>query len=347
MRLLAVLVIASIAASAAAYHLVEGQMMASGTERPEPVLITVAPGTSFRAALIDLEKAGLLADSETTYYRARIKEKTAIRSGTYRFTGGESAAELLRILNVGRVITERLTIAEGLNRWQIRDLMVREGWMDAESFDRLCDDESLLQAHAIPAKSCEGFLFPETYTLARGLLPKKIFSLLYQTYRSQFDQLVAGGRGPLELGELEFVTLASIVEKETGKKEERSRVAAVFINRLRIGLRLQSDPTVIYGLKNFNGNLTRKHLRTPTPYNTYTRYGLPPTPITNPGRESLKSTLFPAQNKFLYFVARGDGSSKFSKTLREHNKAVWYYQKVRKNRQAMRRKKRSASLEKL
>ncbi len=341
MRLLALLVIAGVAASAAMYHWVEGQMLAPGAERPEPVLITVASGASLRAALTDLEKAGLLADSETTYYWARVKEKTAIRSGTYRFTGGESAAELLRVLNVGRVITERLTIPEGLNRWQIRELMVREGWMDAESFDRLCDDESLLQAHAIPAKSCEGFLFPETYTLARGLLPQKIFSLLYQTYRSQFDQLVQGGGGPLELGELEFVTLASIVEKETGAVHERPRIACVFYNRLRAkpAWRLETDPTVIYAATledpNFDGNIKRYHLRKmDNPYNTYKNFGLPPGPIASPGLAALRAVRSPSDCADFFFVSKNNGEHIFCPTLGCHNRAVqtWQVEYFRKKR---------------
>ena len=145
----------------------------------------------------------------------------------------------------------------------------------------------------------------------------------------------------------EALIIASIIEKEVGVTEEAPIIAGVFVNRMNIGMPLQSDPTVIYGLKNFNGNLTRKHLRARTPYNTYTRYGLPPTPISNPGKASLQSVLYPVEEEFLYFVARGDGSSKFSKTLREHNKAVWYFQKVRKNRQAMSRKRKQASSAKL
>jgi len=166
-------------------------------------------------------------------------------------------------------------------------------------------------------------------------------------YRKVFNTDFQQRAEEIGLGEYEVLTLASIVEKETGADSDRPKIAAVFHNRLKRRMRLDSDPTVIYGLKDFNGNLTRKHLRARTPYNTYKRYGLPPTPISNPGKASLQSVLYPAENKFLYFVARGDGSSKFSKTLREHNKAVWYFQKVRKNRQAMSRKRKQASSAKL
>ena len=150
------------------------------------------------------------------------------------------------------------------------------------------------------------------------------------SYRESVSVMKVVLSGFFDTGEYDVLILASIVEKETGIDTDRPMIASVFHNRIKRRMRLDSDPTVIYGLKDFNGNLTRKHLRTPTPYNTYRRYGLPPTPISNPGKASIHSVLYPAKNKFLYFVARGDGSSKFSKTLREHNKAVWYFQKVRK-----------------
>ncbi|MEC9464799.1 MAG: endolytic transglycosylase MltG [Myxococcota bacterium] len=341
MRLLVVLTIASAALAGAAYHWVEGQMAATGEVRPEPVMLTIAPGTSFRGALSQLHEAGLLADIELAYYWARLREKSSIRSGTYRFSGGESAAEVLGILNVGRVVTERLTIAEGLNRWQIRDLLVAQGWMDGPTFDRLCDDASLLEKYAIPAHSCEGFLFPETYTLARGLAPAKIFSLLLQTYRAYVDELLEAGQGPLNLNELEFVTLASIVEKETGAAHERPRIACVFYNRLKAkpAWRLETDPTVIYAAiledPNFDGNIKRYHLRKmENPYNTYRNFGLPPGPIASPGKAALAAVQAPSACEDFFFVSKNNGEHIFCPTLSCHQKAVqtWQIDYFRKKR---------------
>ena len=209
------------------------------------------------------------------------------------------------------------------------------------------DPELLKKTGITELTTLEGFLFPETYFFSRAETEREVLSAMIDQYRRVFNSDFQKRAKEIGMSEYNVLTLASIVEKETGIDSDRPLIASVFHNRLNRRMRLDSDPTVIYGMKNFDGNLTRKHLRTPTPYNTYTRYGLPPTPISNPGRASLHSVLYPAENKYLYFVARGDGSSKFSRTLSEHNKAVWKYQKIRKNRQAMQRKRKKASSAKL
>ena len=340
-RFLVSLIIVGATGLGAGFLWAQGQMTKPGVSKPEPVLVTVASGMSLRSALGELENAGLLKEPDLVYYWARIQKRSAIRSGTYSFSGEESPDELLSVLNVGRVVTERLTIAEGLNRWQIRDLMVREGWMSEETFEQLCEDAALLEQFGIPSKSCEGFLFPETYTMARGLAPREIFKLLYKTYRAEFDRLVGGGRGPLELDELGFVTLASIVEKETGAPHERPRIACVFYNRLKAkpAWRLQTDPTVIYAATledpGFDGNIKRYHLRQmDNPYNTYKRFGLPPGPIASPGLAALEAVRSPSDCKDFFFVSKNNGEHIFCPTLDCHNRAVqtWQVEYFRKKR---------------
>jgi len=312
-------------------------------------IILIPRGSTFDSVTANIREKGMLPHPRLYDYLAdQLKAHSRIQSGEFEIHHHWNTYELLKFLISGKSILHRITFPEGINFSEIADRLFKAKLANKEKILSLKHDPDLLQKTGVPeAKSLEGFLFPETYFFSRAETEKQMLSAMISQYRKVFGADFQKRAKEIGMNEYEVLILASIVEKETGTSSERPLVASVFHNRLKLRMRLDSDPTVIYGLKNFNGNLTRKHLRTPTPYNTYTRYGLPPTPITNPGRESLKSTLFPAQNKFLYFVARGDGSSKFSKTLREHNKAVWYYQKVRKNRQAMRRKKRSASLEKL
>jgi UPF0755 protein len=211
---------------------------------------------------------------------------------------------------------------------QIAAAFGRDNWVDPDKFLALCRDASFIRSLGIEAPTLEGYLFPETYALVRGEVSEQ--SLVTRMVR-HFDQVwkALDKPDPLPLDRHQLVTLASIVEKETGNGEERPIIAGVFYNRLHKKMRLQSDPTTIYGLANFNGNLTRKDLHTATPYNTYVIHGLPPGPICNPGRASLEAVLHPAEVDYLYFVSRNNGSHQFSATLEEHNRAVHRYQQTR------------------
>lgn len=209
---------------------------------------------------------------------------------------------------------------------QIADLLDSKGLVNKQQFLSLAQDPALLEQYGIPGPTLEGYLYPDTYQLARGISP----STAIHTMVERFWMLVRPLKKRAEdLGmEMEdVITLASIVEKETGLAGERATIASVFLNRLKRRMRLESDPTVIYGLKNFDGNLTRKDLSKPTPYNTYVIRGLPPGPIANPGLEAIKAVLYPAKTDYLYFVSKNDGSHHFSRTLSEHNRAVRMYQK--------------------
>ena len=329
------------------YKIYYDPIMSSDVESSSIILIP--RGSTFDSVTASVREKGLLPYPRLYRYLAKqLKVYSRVQAGEFELQHRWNTFELLQFLISGKSIRHRVTIPEGNNFAEIVERLFRAELVDKKTILSLKHDPELLRKTGVPeATSLEGFLFPETYFFSRAENEEQILSAMIAQYRKVFNKDFQQRAKELGLGEYEVLTLASIVEKETGADSDRPKIASVFHNRLKLRMRLDSDPTVIYGLKNFNGNLTRKHLRARTPYNTYKRYGLPPTPITSPGKASLQSVLYPAENKFLYFVARGDGSSKFSKTLREHNKAVWYFQKVRKNRKAMSRKRKQASSAKL
>ena len=312
-------------------------------------IILIPRGSTFDSVTASVREKGLLPYPRLYDFLAKqLKVYSRVQTGEFEIQHRWNTFELLKFLISGKSLRYRITIPEGKNFNDIAERLSLAKLADKEIILSLKHDPGLLLKTGVPeATSLEGFLFPETYFFSRAETEKQILSAMIAQYRKVFNNNFLQRAKEIGMGEYDVLILASIVEKETGIDTDRPMIASVFHNRIKRRMRLDSDPTVIYGLKDFNGNLTRKHLRTPTPYNTYRRYGLPPTPISNPGKASINSVLYPAKNKFLYFVARGDGSSKFSKTLREHNKAVWYFQKVRKNRQAMSRKRKQRSSAKL
>ena len=317
---------------------------------PESSSIILIPrGSTFNYVTSLIRENGLQPYPRLYRYLAKeLKVHTRIQAGEFEIRHSWNTYQLLQHLVYGKSIRHKVTIPEGKNFVQIAERLNKAGLADKEVFMSLKNDPELLKKTGIPElTTLEGFLYPETYYFSRAETERQVLSAMIAQYRRVFSSDFQKRAKEIGMSEYNVLTLASIVEKETGIDSDRPLIASVFHNRLKRKMRLDSDPTVIYGIKNFDGNLTRKHLRTPTPYNTYRRYGLPPTPISNPGLASLHSVLYPAEKKYLYFVARGDGSSEFSKTLSEHNKAVWKYQKIRKNRQAMQRKRKKASATKL
>ena len=250
----------------------------------------------------------------------------SIKAGTYEARRGDSPRQLLERMARGEVVQVRLTFVEGWTYRRIREVL-RESPDVRQTLDNVSDEELLNRLGAAELASPEGLFLPDTYVFAPGTSD---FEILQQAYRAQqaFLQQEWEKRSPglpLE-SPYEALILASIVEKETGLGEDRARVAGVFINRLRRGMLLQTDPTVIYGMgERYEGRIRKRDLQTDTPWNTYTRAGLPPTPIASPGRAALQATLHPESHKYFYFVARGDGTSQFSSTLSEHNRAVAKY----------------------
>ena len=247
-----------------------------------------------------------------------------IKAGEYQLNANDTVADVVRRFQAGVVKHYRVTFPEGwtVSQWRghirsLRDLIIVDE----------ADDQTLLQT-IVPATDHlpEGMFYPDTYYFRRGDTEISVLRRAHHRMQSVLaEEWALRGEVPLNSA-YEALILASVVEKETGLADDRSLVASVFVNRLSVGQRLESDPTVIYGITDFDGDLTRLHLRTDTPYNTYRRHGLPPTPICNPGRAAISAVLNPAVSDYFYFVARGDGSSQFSRTLEEHEAAVRRYQ---------------------
>jgi len=292
----------------------------------EVVAVRIAPGSSLGAIGATLHQAGVLTHRQPFLLAARLRGlDRKLRSGDFEIHPSWNLPTLLNTLLSGRGRMLSVTLPEGITLRQIADRLEAAGITNGEAFLLLCRDRAFLDRLGIPAPTAEGFLFPETYIFSPSSRPEEVITVMYSQFRDIFRELEA--ESPRRDGSLlELVTLASLVEKETSLPEERPLVAAVFANRLRQGYRLQSDPSVIYGIEDFNGNLTRKDLETPTPYNTYAIRGLPPGPIASPGRGSLWAALNPARADYLYFVSRNDGSHHFSRSLEEHNRAVREYQ---------------------
>ncbi len=247
---------------------------------------------------------------------------------------GVEEGQVLDLLASGQTKYHLVTFAEGLTLAQIAQLLEDLNFVEKETFLEKASSPTLIISLGLPysvrsksPSSVEGYLFPSTYHLMKGMTPEEIIQKMVHQFQKVFTQDLIQRACQLGLSQQQVVILASIIEKEASLPEEKPVVSAVFHNRLKKNMPLQSDPTVIYGMKNFNGNLTRFDLQRPSPYNTYVISGLPPTPICNPGKESILAALYPAPVPHLYFVSRNDGSHYFSSTIEEHNRAVWKYQK--------------------
>jgi UPF0755 protein len=236
-------------------------------------------------------------------------------------------AEILSKLLNGQVLLHLLTIPEGLTITQIADVVSQQGLTDRVEFLRLAKDREFIMSLGIKAETLEGYLYPDTYKFPRPIKAREVLVAMVEQLRQEVGPDLLARIQELKMTMHEVLTLASVIEKETGSGGERPEISAVFHNRLKKHIPLQSDPTVIYGLPAFDGNLHKKDLSSPSPYNTYRVQGLPPGPIANPGIQAIRATLYPSDSRSLYFVSRNDGTHQFSATLIEHNKAVEKYQK--------------------
>jgi peptidoglycan lytic transglycosylase G len=301
-------------------------------DAPE-VIFAVERGDSLSAIAGRLERQGLVRDARAVSWLARLRGMASqLRAGEYRLSPASSAAQILEQIAAGRVATYALVVPEGFTAAQIGGRLAAAGLVDAEAFARAVRDPELAAKLGVPAANLEGYLFPETYRLPRGLDAAEIARIMVEQFQHAWRELepLAAAR---DLDMHSVVTLASIVEKETGAPEERPLIASVFANRLARNMRLESDPTVIYGIPEFNGNLQRRDLESDdNPYNTYRIRGLPPGPIASPGMASLRAVVQPAQTNYLYFVSRNDGTHKFSSSYREHVEAVNTFQRRRSSK---------------
>jgi UPF0755 protein len=297
----------------------------AGSRENEEIFI-VEKGSSLRKVAAELEERELIKSKGLFMMWAYLKGGARdIKAGEYGLTQVMAPAKIFNILTSGAVKTHPLTIPEGLTANQIADLLSKRNLVNKRDFTYLANDKNLAASLHIDSNSLEGYLFPDTYLISRDMGARDLIELMVHRFWDVFNALVKDIDTSMSV--MEIVTLASIVEKETGLAAERPLIASVFLNRLKKRMRLESDPTVIYGIKDFDGNLKRKDLCTPNPYNTYIYHGLPPGPIANPGRESLMAVIHPADTDYLYFVSKNDGSHYFSSSLKEHNKAVYKYQK--------------------
>ncbi len=293
----------------------------------KPVKLQIQPGTGLNKVALDLQDAGVIRSALAVKLLARWNRQSGkIQAGYYQFKDPASPSDVLNRLIQGDVEKVSLTVPEGFTLQQIVARIAEKDFGRKKQLLELASDVDFIHSLGIEADSLEGYLFPETYLFAPGIDEKALLAMMVSQFRNNIDLKLKNDAKKLGLNLHQWVTLASIIEKETGMVEEMPLIASVFHNRLKRNIPLQTDPTVIYGIKDFDGNITRKHLKTPTPYNTYLIRGLPPGPIASPGLSALEAAAHPAATKYLYFVARGDGGHQFSKTLKEHNAAVRKYQ---------------------
>lgn len=291
----------------------------------------IVRGDSLTSVAWRLAKQGLVQNPQLLIVYARITKQTNIKRGEYQLHESNSDLSLLKTLLSGDVVSRSVTLIEGMTFKQALAVLHKQ-----QGLTHVLSGQSMSQvAHKLNINSghYEGWVFPDTYQYTKDMSDLDILKIAYQRMQEVLQQQWAQREKDLPYDSpYEALIMASIIEKETGAAFERPQIAGVFVRRLQKGMRLQTDPTVIYGLgDDYKGNLRRRHLRQPTPYNTYTIKGLPPTPIALPGEESIHAALNPEPGESLFFVAKGDGTHSFSATLAEHNKAVKQYQLTRQS----------------
>lgn len=297
-----------------------------------PTEIRVEQGDSLGGVARKLRERRIISNGFLFSLWARVNgADKKIHPGLYRFEAGIPPYDILNRLVTGKGVFQSVTVPEGLTVKEIAELLHTMQIADKEKFLVEASNPLLLSALGLTDTGLEGYLFPSTYHFTPGTSEKDIILIMAEQFRKiSLPLLKTGAREEsMQLTPHEILTLASIIEKEAGIEAERPLVSAVFHNRLKRRMPLQSDPTVIYGLQQFDGNLTRKHLNEPTPFNTYRIAALPPGPICNPSVSSIQAALQPAQVSYLYFVSKNDGTHMFSETLEEHNRAVRTYQPMR------------------
>jgi UPF0755 protein len=296
--------------------------------KASPLSFTIEHGSTLRSASQQMVQAGVLNAAAPFEVLTRLLgDPRNIKAGNYEVEAGITPLELMKKLTRGDYSALAITFVEGWNFRQVRKVLDDHPALKHDT--KALQEAEILQRLGIPYSSAEGLFFPDTYHFSQGVSDLNILRRSYQLMQKHLDAEWEQRPASFPLATpYEALILASIVEKETGKAEDRSLVSAVFLNRLKAGMKLQTDPTVIYGMGElFDGNLRKQDLVNDNPYNTYTRTGMPPTPIAMPGLSSLHAAVHPAATDALYFVAKGDGSSHFSRSYEEHDRAVAKYQR--------------------
>jgi peptidoglycan lytic transglycosylase G len=296
-------------------------------EQPETIIFS--KGSSTRTLSKQLMDKNLLKEKYYFLLWGKLKgQDTRLQAGEYSISPGSTLADLLDDMVTGNVVTHSITLIEGNTFRQVLDSIQQNPVITKELIG--LSDEEIMTKLGREGEHPEGRFYPDTYHISHGVTDTELLSRAYDSMQKILEEEWQHREEGLPFkSSYEALIMASIVEKESAVAEERPLIAGLFINRLRKKMRLQTDPTVIYGIENYDGNIRFRDLRKDTPYNTYTRYGLPPTPIALPGREAINATLHPDKTKYLYFVAYGDGSGRhvFSTNLKDHEKAVDQYQR--------------------
>ena len=300
----------------------------SESAHPRSKVVVIPEGSTFQQVATLLKREQLIRSQSAFVLLAKASEADRkIHPGEYELNASIPPVDILSKLLAGDVVLHSVTIPEGYTIKQIAGVLAKHQITDQVEFVRLARDKSFAKTLGISAETLEGYLYPDTYRFARLTEAKDVIKTMVDQFGQIMTQEWQARAKDLHLTVHEVLTLASLIEKETGTGDERPQISSVLHNRLKKKIPLQSDPTVIYGLPNFDGNLRKKDLSHPTPYNTYRWAGLPPGPIASPGADSIRAALYPARSSYLYFVSKNDGTHQFSTTLVEHNKAVEKYQK--------------------
>ena len=298
-------------------------------------MVDCVKGASLSRAASDMERRGVIRSATALVWLARLKGvDSQVQAGTYRINDAMTPSEIIRKMVAGDVYGFRFAVPEGYSIYQLAELLHGRRIHSRADFLAACTDREIPREFGIPGVSVEGYLFPATYNITPRMKPADTVRMMVR----QFEKVCGSQVSPLFMKRdntrHKLVTLASLVEKEAVEPNEQPVIASVFFNRLRKGMRLQSDPTAVYGVRSFAGKVTREDIRRPSPYNTYHISGLPPGPIGNPGTGALKAVIKPQNTSYFYFVARNDGTHFFSSTLDQHNGAVTKYLKGKANNQS-------------
>ena len=297
----------------------------------ESVQIDIPKGASLLSISNSLKNQHILTNEKTFLMAVKLLgHETNIPAGKFTLLEPKTNLRIIKQLVTGKPILKKVTLLEGWTMKKIAGVLESELGINKMDILSICKNQIFIKNQGIPSKTLEGFLFPETYFFQESDSPEEILSQLIEEYKNNVPEGLKNRADSLGFSELEMITLASIIEGEAIYNSERSTISAVYHNRLKLGMKLQADPTIQYIIKDSPRRLLNKDLKIDSPYNTYLHNGLPPAPVNNPGKASILAALFPEENEFLYFVARGDGYHTFSKTQEEHNRAKREFQKFRR-----------------
>lgn len=289
-------------------------------------LVEVKPGSSFRSFCQELQEKGIIKNWRILDIISQVKKSdTQVKAGEYKLSPAMSPQEIIKKLSDGDVFKRIVTIKEGMDIWDVASAVDLAEVVSDDEFLVAVRKPDIIERFEIQAVSLEGYLFPETYYFSGKQGVVDVIWRMVDQFYGRWDESYNRRLQELGFTMQEILTLASIIEKESGNAKEQSLISSVFHNRLRNGMKLESDPTLVYGIKDYGGEVLNKHKEIDSPYNTYKNFGLPPGPICNPGEDAINAALYPEESEYLFFVADGNGGHRFSATLREHNEAVRQY----------------------